>query len=195
MQVEDDFDEVEFTCSVSGPDPCTYKLAMKAPDSAKWKKACDNEISTLLANGTWNIVELPPGKWAIGSRWVFKVKHNSDGSVEHYKARLVVKGYSQHLGYDYTEIFSPTFRPASLCLILALAAQEGYQLRSIDISSTFTYGDLEEEIYMHQPEGYHLGGSNLVCRLQKSLYGLKQAARQWNKKLHSVMTSLGYSRL
>ena len=126
------------------------------------------------------------------SGWVFKVKLNPDNTVERYRSRLVAKGYSQHPGYDYTEVFAPTFRPASLCLITALAAKEEFKMRSVDISFAFTYGELEEVIYIKQPERYHQGGPNVVCKLHKSLYGLKQLARQWNKKLHSVLDSIGF---
>jgi len=168
---------------------------MKSPDAPKWTEACNLEISTLIANGTWELVQLPLGAKVVDSGWVFKVKLNADGSVERYKSRLVAKGYSQRPGFDYTEVFAPTFRPASLRLILALAAREGFKLRSIDISSAFTYGDLDEDIYMRQPEGYHQGGPNVVCKLSKSLYGLKQSARQWNKKLYSVLSTLGFTRL
>ncbi|KAF7776733.1 hypothetical protein Agabi119p4_5126 [Agaricus bisporus var. burnettii] len=140
-------------------------------------------------------MELPPGKKVVNSGWVFKVKRLADGSIERYRARLVAKGYSQRPGFDFTEVFAPTFRPASLRLIVALAAREGYKMRSVDISSAFTYGELEEEIYMRQPKGYHIGSPNMVFRLRKSLYGLKQAARQWNKKLRSVLEGIGYSRL
>ena len=131
----------------------------------------------------------------VESGWVFKLKLNADNTVERYKSRLVAKGYSQRPGYDYTKVFAPTFHPASLRLIMALAAKEGFKMRSIDISSAFTYGDLDEEIYMRQPEGYHQGGPNIVCKLHKSLYGLKQSARQWNKKLHSVFDSLQFKRV
>jgi len=123
---------------------------------------------------------------------VFKVKLNPDNTVERYRSRLVAKGYSQCPGYDYTEVFAPTFRPASLRLITALAAKAGFKIRLVDISSAFTYGELEEVIYMKQPEGYHQGGPNVVCKLHKSLYGLKQSARQWNKKLHSVLDSMSF---
>ncbi len=153
------------------------------------------EYNTLVGNGTWEIVDLPEGQKAIGSGWVFKVKHNQDGSIERFKARLVAKGYSQRPGLDYNESFAPTFRPATLRIIMALAATEDLELRSVDITSAFTNGDLDEEIYMKQPEGFHIGSSHQVCRLRKSLYGLKQSARQWNKKLHSVLTELGFSRI
>jgi len=105
--------------------------------------------------------------------WVFKVKLNLDNSVECYHSKLVAKGYSQHPGYNYTEVFASTFRLASLCLITALAAKEGFKIYSVDISSAFTYGELNEVIYIKQPKGYHQGGPNVVCKLHKSLYGLK----------------------
>jgi hypothetical protein len=129
-------------------------------------------------------VELPAEKVAIGSGWVFLVKRNADGSIEHYKARLVTKGYSQHPGFDYTKVFAPTFSQSSLRLLLALSAIEDLELCSVNISSAFLNGDLDEEIYMKQPEGLHEGEPNHVCKLKKSLYGLKQAARQGNN--HTV---------
>ena len=119
---------------------------------------------------------------AIGSGWVFRVKHNADGSIERLKARIVAKGYSQRPGLDYNESFAPTFRPATLRIMMAMAAVEDLELCSVDITSTFIDGDLDGEIYMKQPEGFQIGGPNKVCRLRKSLYGLKQSARQWNKK-------------
>ena len=97
---------------------------MKGDDADKWQDAVNAEYNTLLQHGTWELVELPPGEKAIGSGWVFKVKRNADGSIERYKARLVAKGYSQHPGIDYNKVFAPMFRPATLCLILALAAME-----------------------------------------------------------------------
>jgi len=168
---------------------------MHGDKSDRWREAATLEYNTLVENGTWEIVDLPPGEKAIGSGWVFKVKHNQDGSIERFKARLVAKGYSQRPGLDYNECFAPTFRPATLRIIMALAAVEDLELRSVDITSAFTNGDLDEEIYMKQPEGFHMGSTNQVCRLRKSLYGLKQSARQWNKKLHSVLTELGFSRI
>jgi len=148
-----------------------------------------------LQHGTWELVELPPGEEAIGSGWVFKVKRNADGSIERYKARLVAKGYSQRSGIDYNEVFAPTFRPATLRLILALAAMEDMDLCFVDISAAFTNGDLDVTIYMMQPEGFHQGDPNMVCRLKKSLYGLKQSAHQWNIKLHAALTEMGFKKI
>jgi hypothetical protein len=192
---EENAEDAEQANSVSGPEPRTFKQAMHCPQSDRWRDAALLEYNTLVENGTWEIVDLPEGQKAIGSGWVFKVKHNQDGSIERFKARLVAKGYSQRPGLDYNESFAPTFRPATLRIIMALAATEDLELRSVDITSAFTNGDLDEEIYMKQPEGFHIGSANQVCRLRKSLYGLKQSARQWNKKLHSVLTGLDFKRI
>jgi hypothetical protein len=173
----------------------TFNQAMKSPEAESWKTACQEELDSLHANGTWDIVPLPPNKKPIGCKWVFKLKRHADGSIERYKARLVAKGFSQKPGVDYNEVFAPTFRMASIRTILALAALNDYHLRSIDISTAFLNGDLEEDIYMQQPPGFEQFGPEYVCKLNKSLYGLKQAARQWNKKLHSTLLSLDYKRL
>ena len=105
-----------------------------------------------------------------------RVKHNADGSIERLKARIITKGYSQHSGFDYNESFAPTYCPATLRIIMAMAAVEDLELYSVDITSTFTKGDLDEEIYLKQPEGFHIDSPNKVCRLRKLLYG-KQTAR------------------
>jgi hypothetical protein len=120
---------------------------------------------------------------------------NPDGSIAGYKCCIVAQGNNQHPGFDYAETFVPTFRQASMRLIAALAAEGDLHMHSVDITSAFTNGDLEEDIYMRQPQGFHQGGPNVICKLDKSLYGLKQAARQWNIKLHTALEQLGYKRL
>ena len=147
------------------------------------------------SNETWELVDLPPGAKTIGCGLVFQLKCNADGSIEQYKARLVTKGYSQCPGFDYTEVFAPTFCYAAIWTIIMLAAVNDLHLCSVNISHAFLNGDLEETIYMHQAEGFHSGSSNKVYLLQKSLYGLKQAARQWNKKLHNALASMGFKQL
>jgi hypothetical protein len=165
-------------------DPYNYKQALKSDDSEHWKDATLAEYNTVIQNGTREIVDLPPGEKAIGSSWVFRIKTHSDGSIKRYKARIVAQGCSQRPGCDYQEVHAPTPRPATIRMTFAIAAAEDLELRSVDVSAAFTNGDLEEYIYMRQPEGFHEGGPNKVCRLRKSLYGLKQSARQWNIKLH-----------
>ena len=123
---------------------------------------------------------------------VHEIKHNADGSLDRYKARLVAKGYSQCPGFDFKETFAPTVRYSTIRIVLALAALEDLELHSVDISHAYLNGTLEEEIYMTQPEGFEVGGPDHVCKLVKSLYGLKQAGRVWNKTLHSALSSMGF---
>ena len=141
----------------------------------------------------WDLAECPPDRKPIGCSWVFRVKYKADGSLEWYRARLVAKGYSQKPHLDYTETFAPVVKFAALRTIIVIAATEDLELDSLDISSAFLNGDLEEEIYMSQPEGFAvLGKEHLVCRLKKSLYGLKQSPRQWYHKLNNMFMQLGF---
>jgi hypothetical protein len=189
------FKDIEFINLAGGTEPRTYSQAMKGPDAEHWKQAAIEEINAHLQNGTWSIVKLPPGKKAIGSGWVWRVKFRADGSIEHYKGRFVAKGYSQRPGFDYNEVFAPTVRNTTIRTVIALAAIEDLHLQTVDISNAFLKGELEEEIYMEQPEGFREFGPEYVCKLQKSIYGLKQASRQWNKKLHATLVSMGFIRL
>ena len=170
-------------------------MQRSAEEKAKQHKAALDEIQSLIENRTFELVQLPPGQKAIGSRWVFKVKKNADGSVERYKARVVAQGFAQRPGFDYTETFAPTPKWPALCAILALAALEDLHLESVDISSAFLNGELEEEVYMRQPEGFVEKGNNWVWHLLKSIYGLKQAGRCWHKKLNEVFEKIGFRRI
>jgi hypothetical protein len=167
----------------------------KSPaERANWYKAAVDEIQSLVDNGTFELVQLPPGRKAIGSRWVFQLKRNPDGSVERYKARLVAQGFAQRPGFDFTETFAPTPKWAALRAVLAIAAIEDLELESVDISSAYLNGKLEEEVYMRQPEGFVEKGKDWYWRLLKSLYGLKQAGRCWHKKLNEVLESMDFKR-
>jgi hypothetical protein len=139
---------------------------------------------------------LPTGRKPIGSKWVFKKKMNAEGKVEKYKARLVAKGYSQVEGIDFGEIFSPVAKLTSIRLLLSVAAAFDFEIEQMDVKTTFLHGDLEEEIFMKQPEGYAVKGKKeLVCRLKKSLYGLKQSPRMWYQKFDTYMLGLGFTRI
>jgi len=191
FEEEDDMEEA-FMCST--PDPQTYKEASQSEQAKQWNAAMLEEMNWHLENGTWTIVELPDGQRAIGSKWVYKVKHNADGTIERYKACVVAKGFNQRPGQDYFETFASTMRQATVRIVLALAAIEDMELRSVDISYAFTNSDIDAEIYMEQPEGFKQGGKRYVCRLNKSLYGLKQSSRLWGETLGNVLLKLGFKK-
>ncbi|KAL5825678.1 hypothetical protein ACOSQ3_021741 [Xanthoceras sorbifolium] len=177
----------------SGEPEC-YDEAMQVEDSVKWESAMRDEMDSLMSNQTWELAELPPGKKALHNKWVFRIKEEHNGN-KRYKARMVVKGFQQKEGIDYNEIFSPVVKLTTIRLVLKIVAAENLHLEQLDVKTAFLHGDLEEEIYMRQPEGFkEAGKENLVCRLKKSLYGLKQAPRQWYKKFDSFMSSSGFTR-
>lgn len=147
----------------------------------------DAEIKALQENATWELVDLPLGKSPIGCKWVYKIKLKADGSVERYKARLVAKGYTQQLGIDYIETFSPVARITTIRTFLAVAASRAWHIHQLDINNAFLHGDQDEEVYMVLPPGFKGERLNQVCKLLRSLYGLKQASRQWNAKLCAAL--------
>lgn len=165
-------------------------FVLESPDSfheainsnIEWKKAMDREIDSLHQNETWNLTRLPKGLKALPCKWVFRVKTNPDGSIDKYKARLVVKGFAQRQGIDYDQTFSSVARMETIRSVLSVAAKNDMFLVQFDVSTAFLYGELDDkEIYMQQPEGYEQG-QELVCRLKKSLYGLKQGPRCWQER-------------
>jgi hypothetical protein len=171
-------------------DPLSYREAMASVQAEDWQRACAYEIDALAKNGTWVLVDLPPGRKTVKSKWVFK--HKADGR---FRARLVAKGFTQIQGIDYDETFSPVARFESLRLLLALAALEDWEIHQMDVKSAFLNGLLDEEIYMEQPEGFiNQDQSDKVCLLKKALYGLKQASRAWNSQFHGVLIGLGFTR-
>ncbi len=157
--------------------PRTLTEELKGENGRDWKRAADEEMESLQKNQTWELVELPKGAKTIGCRWVLSTKHNSDGSLLKHKARLVAKGYAQRDGIDYTETYAPVARFNSIRVILAIAAERDMELHQMDVKTAFLYGELKETVYMDQPEGYIVKNPNLVCRLKKSLYGLKQSPK------------------
>ena len=174
-------------------DPITYEEAVSCPQSELWLDAMRDEIQSMRHNGVWELIELPEGQRPIGCKWVYKTKRDSKGKVEKFKARLVAKGFTQREGVDYEATFSPISSKDSFRVIMALVAHFDMELHQMDVKTAFLNGDLNEEVYMLQPEGFVANDSGkLVCRLKKSIYGLKQASRQWYLKFHSVVTSYGF---
>ena len=152
------------------------------------------EISALEANDTWTLQPLPPGKRAIDSKWVYKVKYHPDGSIERYKARLVAKGYTQIEGVDFHETFAPVAKLVTVRCLLAIAAARNWELHQLDVNNAFLHGDLEEDVYMKIPQGFAKQGEHRVCRLLKSLYGLRQASRNWYQKFTTSLLSIGFQK-
>ena len=145
-----------------------------------WRSAMIEEMDALDGNGTWNLVHLPTVKKAIGCRWAFAVKVNPDGSVARLKTRLVAKGYSQTYGVDCSDTFSPVAKMTYVRLFFSLVATHNWDFHQLDIKNAFLHGDLQEEVYMEQPSGFVAQGEiGKVCRLRKSLYGLKKSHRAW----------------
>ncbi|KAH9764149.1 hypothetical protein KPL70_001425 [Citrus sinensis] len=152
-------------------------------DIALWMTAIYEEIEALHKNKTWELVPLPHGRKVIGNKWVYKIKRNGNDQVERYRARLVVKGYAQKEGIDFNEIFSPVVRITTIREVLAMCATFDLYPEQLDVKIAFLHREFEEEIYMLQPEAFtERGNENLVCRLNKSLYGLKQASREFEMK-------------
>ena len=167
--------------------------ALQDEDAAGWKKAMDEEMSALKENKTWSLSLMPAEMKPVACKWIFKRKRDPGGAVTRLKARLVAKGFSQKKGADYTETFSPVARLESIRTIIAIAAHEDLHMTQFDVKTAFLHGELDEEIYMSQPEGYD-DGSGRLCMLKRGLYGLKQAPRQWNKTFNGFLLKYGLER-
>jgi hypothetical protein len=172
----------------------TPKDYSEAKQSKDWKRAMDEEYKALIENKTWTITSLPPERIPIGCKWIYKIKQNEDGSILKYKARLVAKGYTQKPGIDFNETYAPVVSATTIRTLLAIAAMNSYSINQMDVRTAFLHSDINEELYMEQPAGYEVEGEDgrpLVCKLNKSIYGLKQAGRNWNKLLDSWLHENG----
>src|ERR1700678_2002459 len=196
----DEYAFVAETSNAEALEPRSLKEAQSRPDWPLWEKAIEEELATLKAAGTWEVVDAPEGVNIVGSKWVFRAKKDAAGNIVRYKARLVAQGFSQVPGVDYFDTFAPVARLASIRTVLAFAAAEDYETGQIDIKGAYLNGKLTEDevIYMKQPPGYEerggAGGKVKVLRLVKTLYGLKQAGRRWYQMLVWIMTKLGFFR-
>jgi hypothetical protein len=168
------------TAQLEARTPQTYKAAMMGVDRKHWEAAMEAEVGGCKAQQTWTLVkrsELPRGANVIPVKWVFKIKTDENGKISKYKARITPKGFKQRHGVDFFEVFAHTGKYKTLRVLLSLAAEHDMELRQLDVPQAFTRAKLDEEVYMEMPEGFSVSG--MVCRLQKSLYGLKQSPRNW----------------
>ncbi|KAJ4703138.1 Retrovirus-related Pol polyprotein from transposon TNT 1-94 [Melia azedarach] len=171
--------------------PNSIHEALAIPE---WKAAVLEEIRALEQNETWEISDLPTGKYPVGCKWIFTVKHNADGSVNRFKARLVAKGFTQSYGVDYQETFAPVAKLNTVRILLSLASNLDWPLYRLDVKNAFLNGDLEEEVYMEIPPGFATQTTiNKVCKLRKSLYGLKQSPRAWFDRFTKAIKGFGYN--
>ena len=178
-------------------EPQNYQEAINHPLYKKeWELAIKEEYESLMSNGAWELVEAPPGRNIVTCKWVFKVKRDAEGRVVRFKARLVARGFTQAYGVDYLETYSPVAKLTTYRVIFALAALEQWEVHGMDVITAFLLGLLDEEIFMVQPEGFERQGmkAKMVCRLLRSIYGLKQASRVWNIQLHEFLIKIGFKR-
>jgi hypothetical protein len=175
------------------PETKTVEEALNGPHAEQWKEAIQKEYDALVERNTWELQELPPGRRAIGVKWVLKIKTTATGELEKFKARLVAKGYSQVKGIDYNDTYAPVSRFTTFRTLMSLTAIDRLYVIQLDVKNAFLYGDLEEtELYMQQPPGYH-DGTSRACKLIKSLYGLKQAPLVWYDNIEQYLLANGWT--
>jgi len=151
------------------------------------------EYDALLANDTWSLVPRPPGVNLVTGKWIYHHKLLTDGSLDRYKARWVLRGFTQCPGIDYDETFSPVVKPATVQVVLSLALSQNWPIHQLDVKNAFLHGTLTETVYCVQPSGFvNSSHPDFVCRLNKSLYGLKQAPRAWHTRFATYLLSLGF---
>jgi hypothetical protein len=176
-------------------EPQTYEEAMsESVEGERWKKAMESELESMEKNKAWELTELPPGRTAISTKWVYRYKWDENGNIIRYKARLVARGFSQVYGVDYMDTFAPVAKMSSLRTLLSIAVHEDLEMHQMDVTSAFLLAPLSDEVYMEQPQGFN-DGTGRVCRLLKSVYGLKQAPRVWYENLTTYLLKISFERL
>ncbi|KAJ9534656.1 hypothetical protein QJQ45_002929 [Haematococcus lacustris] len=175
-------------------DTPTVAEALAGPMADLWIEAMNAELASLHANQTWCLEERPANARVLPTKWVLKVKRDAAGNIEKLKARLVAKGFYQQSGVDVGDVYAPVSKHTTLRTLLAKAAAENMEIHQLDFETAFLNGKLEpgEVIYVQQPEGFEEGSTNTVCRLQKALYGLRQAPRAWHARLCEELLSMGF---
>jgi hypothetical protein len=174
-------------------DPTTYEAAMRSANSSKWLSVMEDELESMKMNKVWDLEVIPHGAKTVGCKWVYKRKRDSRGNIERYKARLVAKGFTQREGIDYHETFSPVSTKDSFRIIMALVAHFDLELHQMDVKTAFLNGELEENVFMAQPKGFVMSGKERMgYHLRRSIYGLKQASRQWYIKFDQTIRKFGF---
>ena len=174
-------------------DPLSVAEAQRSKYWGEWLTAIHKELESLKAKHIYKEVQhLPPGRKAVHHKWVLHIKCDKDGTISHFKAHLVSKGFTQIPGKDFSFMFAPVARWDSIRSLLCIAAINDYEIQQLDVKTAYLNGPLDDEIYMKAPEGF--ASSAPYWRLRKGLYGLRQARRQWYLTLHQAYTDLGYSR-
>ncbi|KAI3719915.1 hypothetical protein L6452_20821 [Arctium lappa] len=189
-EVETEHNTTTFLAAIDSIDEPKY--LHQAVKDERWKDAMKREVRALEENNTWTIEDLPEGKRAIDSKWVYKVKYKPNGEVERFKARLVAKGFTQMEGVDYHDTFAPVAKLVTVRTLLAVVVKRNWSIQQLDVNNAFLHGDLDEKVYMKIPQGFSTGGKTKVCRLRKSLYGLKQASRNWYQKFTNALLELQF---
>ena len=131
---------------------------MSSPEAPYWKETINDEVESIFQNHTWELVDLPQCSKPLGYKWIFKKKMKADGSIDKYKVKLVIKGYKQKEGLDYFDTYSPVTRISSIRMLIAIAVIHNLEIHQMDVKTVFLNGDLDEEIYMEQPEGFIVPG-------------------------------------
>jgi hypothetical protein len=179
-------------CDLIEKEPTCFEEGIQKKE---WVDAMTEEYQSIIKNDVWEIVPRPKNKDVVSSKWMYKIKHVADGSIEKYKARFVARGFSQKEGIDYEEMFAPVARYTSIRTIIALAAKMKWKLHQMDVKTAFLNCVIEEEVYIEQPQGFEVEERKThVYKLKKSLYGLKQAPRAWCGRINSFPTSLGFTK-
>jgi hypothetical protein len=179
-------------CNLLDEEPTCFEEAIQKKE---WADAMIEEYQSIINNDVWEIVPRPKGKDVVSSKWLFKIKLATDGSIEKYKARFVARGFFQKEGIDYEETFAPVARYTSIRTIIDLAANMKWKLHQMDVKTSFLNGVIEEEVYIEKPQGFEVEDrKSHVCRLKKALYRLKQAPRAWYGRIDSFLMSLGFTK-
>jgi hypothetical protein len=182
----------DLMCNLPDEEPTCFEEAIKKKE---WADAIIEEYQSIIKNDVWEIVPRPKSKDVVSSKWLFKIKHVADGSIEKYKARFVARGFSHKEGIYYEETFAPMARYTSIRTIISLADKMKWKLHQMDVKTTFLNGVIEEEVYIDQPQGFEVENrKSHVCQMKKTLYRLKQAPRAWYGHIDNFLMRLGFTK-